>query len=351
MSQWKNTLVSPEHTVKQTIEVIAKDSLQVALVVNSGMKLLGMVTDGDFRRGVLKGIELEDPVTKIMSQSPTTASCHEKLGTLRHLMQKKKIRHLPLINDTEEVTGLLTLMNFLENNEKGNYIVIMAGGLGTRLGELTKNAPKPLLQVGNKPILETLIENFVEHGFKNIFLSVNYLGEKIKDHFGGGKAWGANIQYLQESQRLGTAGSLSLLNEVSEQMPLIVMNGDILTKVNFSQLLDFHHEHEADATMCVREYDFQVPYGVVDLNREIITNIEEKPVQSFFVNAGIYVLSPCAAQLVPKDRYFDMTDLFNLLLQHSKSVIAFPLREYWIDIGRSEDFVKANHDYVQIFDN
>lgn len=351
MSQWENTLVSPEHTIRQTIEVIAKDSLQVALVVNSEKKLLGMVTDGDFRRGVLKGIELNEPVTRIMSQSPTTASCKEERGALRQIMFKKKIRHLPLINDTEEVTGLLTLMDFSEQNEKENYIVIMAGGLGTRLGELTKNYPKPLLKVGNKPILETLIENFSEHGFKNIFLSVNYLGEQIKEHFGEGNAWGVNIQYLQESQKLGTAGSISLLPEMPEQKPLIVMNGDILTKVNFSQLLDFHHEHEADATMCVREYDFQVPYGVVDLKQEKISNIEEKPVQSFFVNAGIYVLSPSITQLVPSDCFFDMTDLFQLLLNNSKSVIAFPLREYWIDIGRSEDFVKANHDFVNIFDN
>ena len=349
MSQWENTLVPPDYTIKQTIEVIAKDSLGVALVVSSERKLLGIVTDGDFRRGILKGIGLDASVTKIMANSNTTASYKEDQGTLLNIMRKKRIRHLPLLDEQGAVTELLTLFEIFKNKEKYNQVVIMAGGLGTRLGELTENAPKPLLKVGNKPILETLIGNFVEQGFNNFVLSVNYLGSKIIKYFGDGSDWGININYLQESQKLGTAGALSLLTNKSVTEPIIVMNGDILTKVNYTQLLDFHHDHEADATMCVREYDFQVPFGVVDLNQEKIFHIEEKPVQSLFVNAGIYVLSPKTIELVPEDRFFDMTDLFNLLLQNNKSTIAFPLKEYWIDIGRSEDFQKANQEFPDIF--
>ena len=349
MSNWESTLVTPDYTIKQTIEVIAKDSLQVALVVNSERKLLGIVTDGDFRRGILKGIDLDAPVTKIMSKSNTTASYKDERSKLLNIMRKKCIRHLPLLDEQGIVTELITLFDLFEKKEKNNQIVIMAGGLGTRLGELTKNKPKPLLEVGNKPILETLIENFVEQGFKNFVLSINYLGSKIIEYFGDGRAWDVNIQYLQESQKLGTAGALSLLTKSSETQPIIVTNGDILTKVNFSQLLDFHHDHDAQATMCVREYDYQIPYGVVVLNQEKISHIEEKPVKSQFVNAGIYVLSPSTIKLVPKDRIFDMTDLFDLLLQNKKSVVAFPLREYWIDIGLTEDFQKANLEFLDIF--
>ena len=351
MSQWESTLVSPDYTVKQAIEVISKVSLQVALVVNSERKLIGVVTDGDFRRAILKGIELEAPVTKIMAQSPTTAFYRKERGTLLKIMRNKKIRHLPLLDEQGVVMGLFTLFEIFEKKEKCNQVVIMAGGLGTRLGDLTKNAPKPLLKVGKKPILETLISNFIEQGFNNFILSVNFLGSQIVEYFGEGSAWGVNIQYLQEPQKLGTAGSLSLLSDMSRTEPIIVMNGDILTKVNFSQLLDFHHDHKAEATMCVREYDFQVPYGVVVLNQEKISSIVEKPIQTQFVNAGIYVFSPSMLKLVPKDSYFDMTDLFHLLLKNNKTVIAFPLREYWIDIGRSEDLEKANHEFVENFEN
>ena len=350
MSHWESTLVTPDYTIKQTIEVIAKDSFQVALVVNSERKLLGIVTDGDFRRGILKGIDLDAPVTKIMAKSNTTASYKEERSTLLNIMRKKHIRHLPLLDEQGTVTELITLFDIFEKKEKKSQVVIMAGGLGARLGMLTKNKPKPLLKVGNKPILETLIENFVEQGFSNFFISVNYLGSKIMKYFGEGSTWGVKIQYLQESQKLGTAGALSLITKNTVTDSIIVTNGDILTKVNYSQLLDFHHDQEADATMCVREYNFQIPFGVVNLNQEKISRIEEKPIKSQFVNAGIYVLSPSTIELVPKDRFYDMTDLFDLLLQNNKSVVAFPLREYWIDIGRTEDFQKANHEFLDIFE-
>ena len=233
MSHWESTLVTPDYTIKQTIEVIAKDSLQVALVVNSERKLLGIVTDGDFRRGILKGIDLDAPVTKIMAKSNTTASYKEERSTLLNIMRNKHIRHLPLLDEQGAVIELITLFDIFEKKEKKNQVVIMAGGLGARLGVLTKNKPKPLLKVGNKPILETLIENFVEQGFSNFIISVNYLGSKIMKYFGEGSTWGVKIQYLQESQKLGTAGALSLLTKNTATDSIIVTNGDILTKVNY----------------------------------------------------------------------------------------------------------------------
>jgi NDP-sugar pyrophosphorylase family protein len=236
----------------------------------------------------------------------------------------------------------------LEAPERENWVVLMAGGLGTRLAPLTDNCPKPLLKVGNKPILETIIENFISHGFKRFYLSVNYKAEMIEEYFGDGSRWGAEIRYLREDKKMGTAGALGLIPEPLTQ-PFLVMNGDLLTKVNFSQLLNFHQEQNAHATMCVREYDFQVPYGVVSVDKHRIKSIEEKPVHRFFVNAGIYVLDPEAVSLIPADMPYDMTSLFEQMTANEREVIAFPVREYWLDIGHRDDFERAAGDFARIF--
>ena len=219
----------------------------------------------------------------------------------------------------------------------------MAGGTGTRLRPLTENSPKPLLTVGDKPLLEGIIENFVRQGFSKFFISVNYLAESIKDHFGDGAKWGAHIIYLDEDKPLGTAGALKLLPE-KPTSPVIVMNGDLVTKIDFRDVLDFHSTQSSVATMCVREYDFQVPFGVVETQGAMIQSIDEKPVHKFFVNAGIYVIDPDALEIIPDDQKFDMTELFDQLVQGSQPAAAFPVHEYWMDIGRLDDFHRANKD-------
>jgi NDP-sugar pyrophosphorylase family protein len=224
----------------------------------------------------------------------------------------------------------------------------MAGGLGTRLRPLTDDIPKPLLKVGNKPILETIIRNFAEHGFVNITISLNYKGDMIKDYFGDGSDFGVNIDYVEENKRLGTAGALSLLKENPHE-PFFVMNGDLLTDVNFSHLLDFHSFGNSTATMCVREYEYQVPYGVIQTKDSDITSIVEKPIQKFFVNAGIYVLSPSVFNDIPENEFFDMPTLFNILIEKQKKVSSFPIHEYWLDIGRMSDFEQAQSEYFRIF--
>ena len=233
--------------------------------------------------------------------------------------------------------------------ERSTPVVIMAGGLGTRLRPLTENTRKPMIPVGPKPVLETIIENFAEQGFVNLFLCLNYKGEMIREHFADGRRFGVNITYLQEDRRLGTAGALSLLPEPPTE-PVIVMNGDLLTKVDFVRLLDFHQRQGFMATMAMREHQQQVPYGVLKIgDGYIVQELVEKPVERYYVNAGIYILDPDTLRLVPNQKFYDMPTLFNSLMDQGKKVGGFPLRDYWVDIGRVEDLERASAEFAEMF--
>ena len=348
MKDWKSTLIAPDATLREAIQTIDSGSLQIVLVVDSERRLLGTVTDGDLRRAILRGFGLDQPVLEIMNTQPTVARAEHDIAQVLADMQRKQIHRIPVVDDAGRVIGVELLEELARPAERDNWVVLMAGGLGSRLRPLTDNRPKPMLHVGNKPLLETIIENFVEQGFRRFFISVNYMAEIIKDHFADGSRWNAQIRYLEEDRKLGTAGALGLLPE-PPTAPFLVMNGDLLTKVDFRHLLDFHREHRAQGTMCVREYDFQVPYGVVRLDGQRIAGIDEKPVQRFFVNAGIYVLEPEALQLVPRDTFFDMPSLFETLIAEDLDTAAFPIREYWLDIGQLADYDRANGEFAGIF--
>lgn len=349
MKDWKKVLISADATLRETIRVIDTGALKIALVVDDAQKLLGTVTDGDIRRGILRGCSLEDEVRQVLNPVPTVAAQNEGKDQILALMRLKQVYQIPVIDSDGKLVGLEILERVLETPSYDNCVVLMAGGLGSRLKPLTDDTPKPLLKVGGKPILETILENFIQYGFTNFRISVNYKGELIENYFGDGSRWGAKIEYLRESRKLGTAGALGLLPERPE-LPVLVMNGDVLTKVNFQQLLEFHREHRALATMCVREYDFQVPYGVVTVDGHKILTIEEKPVQRFFVNAGIYVLEPEALDLIPKDTFFDMPTLFEKVVAREKETAVFPIREYWLDIGRMDDFQRAEGEFGKVFE-
>lgn len=343
MAKWESVVVSPDTPLAEAIRRIDKSGLQVALVLSEERRLLGIVTDGNIRRAILSGKDLDVPASQVMhpqpSAAPETASREELLA----LMRRKHIHHVPLLDDAGVVTGLATLDELTGVAERPNWVVLMAGGLGTRLQPLTNNYPKPLLPVGGKPILEKILESFAEQGFKRVFVSLNYKAEMIRDHFGTGSRWGVQIDYVHETTRLGTAGALSLLPE-RPTAPLVVMNGDLLTSTNFDSLLQFHADQGATATMAVREYDFQVPYGVVRLDGDRMSAIEEKPVQKFFVNAGIYALSPEALDYVPANTFFNMPTLFERVIASGRTTAAYPLREYWLDIGRLEEFERAQRE-------
>jgi dTDP-glucose pyrophosphorylase len=338
--QWRQALISPESTIGDAIRAIDQSRIQIALVVDRQGVLLGTVTDGDVRRGLLRGLGTEKPVPLIMNARPTTVAEEEPPARVLELMKRTTHRCIPSVDKAGKIARVYHLADFLRTQARTNTVVIMAGGLGSRLNPLTRETPKPLIRVGPKPILENILDNFREYGFRDFFLSVNYKAEMVKAYFGDGSRWDIRIRYLEEATRLGTAGSLSLLESRPEQ-PLIVMNGDLITKVNFEQMLDFHAEHGAHATMGVREYDLQVPFGVVKLDGDRITAIDEKPLHRFFVNAGIYVLEPEALDLVPRNVEFDMTTLFHSLSKQGRRTSAFPIREYWLDVGRLDDLERA----------
>lgn len=348
MKDWKNVLMSPDTTLKDAIRTIDQGALKIALVVDGDQRLVGTVSDGDIRRGILKGCALEERVQEVMNSTPTVVGQNEGREKILVLMRQKQIYQIPVVDGVGRLVGLEIIDTLLTPPRRDNLVVLMAGGLGSRLKQLTTDIPKPLLKVGDKPILETILLNFIEHGFRRFYVSVNYRAEMIETYFGDGSRWGVEIDYLREDRKLGTAGALGLLPERPTE-PVLVMNGDLLTKVNFQQLLDFHLEHKAIATMCVREYDFQVPYGVVKLDQHRITSIEEKPVQRFFVNAGIYVLQPEVLNLIPDGLPLDMPPLFDKLLELEKETAVFPVREYWIDIGRVSDFERANGEFDKVF--
>ncbi|MEI7818264.1 MAG: nucleotidyltransferase family protein, partial [Desulfuromonadales bacterium] len=336
MNRWKDVLISPETPIIKAIGIIDAGSLQIALVVDASNRLVGTVSDGDVRRAILKGISLDRPVKEIMFTEPTVASPRESRDEIVTTMRMKQLRQIPLLDKDGCVIGLDLWDDLINLQARDNIVVLMAGGLGTRLGELTKNCPKPLLRVGNKPVLETILENCIEYAFKRFYISVNYKADMVKEYFGDGSRWGVEIKYLEEKKRLGTAGALGQLPEIPTE-PVLVMNADVLTKINFKHLMEFHEEHNSVATMCVRDYEFQVPFGVVQLDHHRLKNIMEKPVHQFFVNAGIYVLNPEAVSMVPTDEYSDMPALFDTLLQNQLETTAFPIHEYWVDIGHKDD--------------
>jgi dTDP-glucose pyrophosphorylase/predicted transcriptional regulator len=348
MKNIDNIKLNINSTIKEALYIIDSGALQIALIVDENDKLLGTLTDGDIRRGLLKGLDLNSFIESIIFRKPTIAKVSDTKEEILSLALSKKLHQIPIVDDKGKIIGLREIEELIKPKIKTNKVVLMVGGLGTRLRPLTENTPKPMLKVGNKPILQTIVEKFAEYGYVNIVMCVNYKSHVIQDYFGDGKEFGVNIEYVFEEQRMGTAGALSLLQEKPTES-FFVMNGDLLTNVNFEHLHDYHCSNNAIASMCVREYDFQVPYGVVNIENGRIQSIEEKPIQKFFVSAGIYLLSPEVLEYIPLNQFYDMPTLFEKLISVNKNVISFPLREYWLDIGRIEEYKKANEEYDEVF--
>lgn len=344
MKDWRKTLIGADQTLLTAIQIIEGTAAKSCVIVDADDRLLGMVTDGDIRRGILKGIHLDDPVSRIMSTKPLRATADESEATVRKAMHAAQIRQMPRVDQAGKVVGLAILDDQFGNRFKDHWAVLMAGGLGTRLRPLTEDIPKPMLKVGDKPLLETIIEGFHRHGFRNFYISVNYKADVVMNYFGDGAKFGVNIRYLSEKEELGTAGALGLIDERPNQ-PMVVMNGDVVTGVDFASLLDYHRDHGAKATMAVREYSMQIPFGVVRVDGHSFLDIEEKPIQRSFVNAGIYVIDPDALDFVQRDQRLDMPDLFRTMSGKSWPLSVFPIRESWIDIGRIDDFERAQTEF------
>lgn len=348
MKNWSDILLGVDTPIIGAIRNLNDSAAQICLVVDADRRLLGTVTDGDIRRGIARGLPLESAVVEIMNRTPHAFRASEDRGHLIAFMRRERLWQVPLIDAEGRVVGLESAKELFHIEDRPNVVVLMAGGEGRRLRPLTESVPKPLLSVGPRPILETIMMRFIENGFRRFYISVNYKAELVEAHFGDGSALGVDVRYLREDRQMGTAGALGLLPERPDA-PVLVMNGDILTTLDYGRLLDYHLAQGAAATMAVREHLFEIPYGVVRLNGATITEIEEKPVMQHFVNAGIYVLDPASLDHIPPNQPYQMPDLFTELAAHGKKCAAFSVEDYWRDIGQYDDFSRANDEFHGIF--
>ena len=341
-----NLCISPTDTLRTVMERIDRAARGIALVVDEHRHLVATVTDGDVRRAILGGLRLDEPVSRLLPQrgaaghrAPVTASPQMAPEQLRRLMDQHKVRHLPLVDAENRVVDLVTSDRLDGREALPVRAVIMAGGFGRRLDPLTRDTPKPMLPVGDRPLIELTVEQLRASGIEQVHISTHYLADRIKRHFGDGEGFGVSVSYLSESRPLGTAGALGLLDAPSE--PLLVINGDILTRVDYKQMLGFHREQGAALTVAVRQYGMEVPYGVVQCDGERVIDVQEKPTVNFLVNAGIYLLEPTVLELIPPDRRFDMPELIRAAGHDGRRVVSFPVVEYWLDVGRFDDYRQA----------
>src|SRR3990167_6000424 len=349
---WKKTLISADTTILSAINQMTIAALRILLVVDSEMHLLGVITDGDIRRHLLKQASLEVTVANIMRKNPVTAFISENKEQLLMKLHATGILHIPIVDENNHVVGLETFDSIYSKNSRENWVIFMAGGVGKRLQPLTVDCPKPLLKVGGKPISEILLENFIQCGFKNFCFSVNYKADMIRGYYGSGDRWGVNIHYIEEDDALGTAGSLSLLAKIPDR-PFFVVNADVLTNINFGHILDFHQEHKSSigATLCIRLHQHVIPFGVTQIDElnHCLISMEEKPKKNYFVNAGIYVLEPRSLEYLSYNSYCDMPNLLKKLMEKNITVATFPISEYWLDIGHHDNLMQAAIDYVEVF--
>ncbi len=338
--------VTPETTIAEAIKILDRSGVGILLVCDQGRRFIGVITDGDIRRAILRLVPFSDPCMSIVNKDFTFAPEGISQADALHIMNHSKrffVNHLPVVDSQGRVVELLLRSDLASDEKLSLQAFIMAGGQGKRLRPLTKEIPKPMLKVGDKPILEHIIGQLRDIGIENVKISTHYLKEKITDYFGNGEKFGINIEYVNEDQPLGTAGSIGFIDTPTN--PLLVINGDILTGVNFRAMFDFHVENKADMTIGVRKYEFQVPYGVIESDEQRICGLREKPLQQFFVNAGIYLIQPSMHAHISTEKSYDMTSFVKELLQQGRNVISFPIIEYWVDIGMPEDFKRANGEY------
>jgi dTDP-glucose pyrophosphorylase len=343
-----NFTVTDRGSLRDAVEAIDRGVLQIVLVVDSNGVLKGTITDGDVRRGLLRGMSLDGPLVGAMNANPIVCGPQDSLATVLRRVRQSAMRHIPVVDAVGVLIGLELVDTVQDASVKSNWAVLMAGGHGKRLRPLTENIPKPLLAVGGKPILERTLESLAEQGIRKCFISVNYRAELIEAHFGNGAKWGVNVSYLRESQELGTAGALGILPTVPAD-PILVLNADVMTSVNVSRMFEYHNDMKAAVTIGTFTYDHQVPYGVIQMDGDRVNGIQEKPVIRNFVSAGVYVLSPEVLGLVAINERIDMPDLIHGAIAKGVRICAFPIREYWIDIGEHDDFQRAQRDVTTIF--
>jgi dTDP-glucose pyrophosphorylase len=337
---WRQAILPLTGTVRQAIRNLDQVAIKIVLVTNETNELQGTISDGDIRRGLLRGLNLDSPISTIVHRNALVVPPEVARDTVMQLMVANKIHQIPVVNESRHVVGLHLWDQIAALPDRSNTMIIMAGGMGTRLRPHTETCPKPLLRVAGKPMLEHIIDRAKLDGFKRFVLSVHYMAHMIEDYFGNGERWQVEIDYLREQSPLGTAGALGLLAPRPVES-FVVTNGDVLTDIGYGELLDFHARHSAAATMAVRLHEWQHPYGVVQTNGVDIVGFEEKPVARTHINAGVYALSPDALDVLTKEAHCDMPTLFERLHAISRRTVAYPMHEPWLDVGRPDDLALA----------
>ena len=335
-------------TIKEAMKVIDKNLTGGALVINEKNELVGTITDGDIRRAILRGSGINERIEGTYFKDFKFVTKEHSKKKAKEYMLSNKIRQVPVIDKDKKLTDLYFLDDILSYDKKENYVFILAGGLGTRLRPLTETVPKPMLRVGDKPILELILEQFKEYGFRNFIISLNYKGSIIEEYFKDGKEFDVNIEYIRETKKLGTAGSIALVKEKLTK-PFIVINGDILTGIDFDKFLNHHIENDFNITVGVRNYEINVPYGVLVTDNMIIESLEEKPTYKFNINGGVYALNPEIIKYIQEEEVYNMTDLIEDAMDNHQRSGIYEIIEYWTDIGQIEDYKQANRDIHKFF--
>jgi dTDP-glucose pyrophosphorylase len=348
-SDLRGLCMSPSGTIRDSVACVDRGGRGIALVVDDEQRLLGTITDGDVRRAMLTNINLDSPASVLLERKanspyakPLTSPVGTERETLLQMMKEQVIYQIPLLDDAGRVVDLVTWGDLIPIEDLPLHAVIMAGGLGLRMRPMTQDLPKPMLPVGGRPLMEHIVEQLHQVGIRQVSVTTHFMSEKIVEHFGDGRAFGVELNYVNEDQMLGTGGALGLLP--TPRQPLLVINGDILTDVDFRAMLTFHQEHLAEMTVAVRHFDLQVPYGVIECDGSFVRQLKEKPQIRFLVNAGIYLLEPSVYDLIPSGKHFNITDLVQWLLDAGRKVVSFPIREYWLDIGQHVDYAQAQED-------
>jgi dTDP-glucose pyrophosphorylase len=346
MKDLERLMIGPDGTLIEALHRIDTGAEGIALVVGDGGRLLGTLTDGDLRRATLAGLDMSSvKVQKLLEghNRPVSAPVGSSSVELMRLMKKHSVRHVPLLGPDGSVQELALLRELALEDELPVTAVVMAGGKGTRMRPLTETVPKPMLPVGDRPVMEHVLEQLQKVGISHVSITTHYMPEAIEEHFGDGRRFGVEIDYVNEKEPLGTAGALGLLK--SPKGPLLVINGDVLTQVNFRSMFSYHADNHADMTVGVRRFELQVPYGVVDMDESQVVRLDEKPTYRFFINAGVYLIEPAVLSLIKTDERLDATDLIDRLIEARKKVVGFPIHEYWLDIGRPDDYARANKEW------
>lgn len=345
MRNWRDTVVRPEEDIRATLRALEKGGQKIALVCDASDKLFAVVSDGDIRRGLLSELHMDDSISAVANRNPVVARTGATRREIKEIMVREEVDILPILNEENRVTDLVTLASLSERPEIENPVFIMAGGFGTRLSPLTDNCPKPMLPVAGKPILRHTIERMKLQGFRNFYISTHYLPDQIMDYFGDGSELGVRVTYVHEESPLGTGGAVGLLPSDISEKPLILLNGDILTDLDFVDLLESHESNKVDATMCLREQETSLAYGVVDVVDGTVVGMIEKPTYRHLINTGIYVLSHSCIKSIEKAERIDMPSLLQQRMKKGLIVNAYSFYGRWIDIGQMNDYLRAQDEY------